>query len=332
MKDNSGILALCLIASVVLASFAVTETLADFHSSTSSLGLPSALTSESTILPDPVFEHVIVDSSDFAIARAVGDVDGDGLADIIGGKLESGMFWYRYPNWTKYTIQAFDFESDVIKASDIDGDGDLDAVGAQGENAAVYWFENPRPSGNPAGVWNSHLMGTNGDDFVKTMGVADFNKDGKLDVVVRGIPNITLFLQNSSILWTALRLSNYHSGDGLDVGDLDGNGAPDVVLDGYWIENPYPNIAGSWVYHNIDSKWWNQNTGSWQDNNAQVAVRDVNKDGRLDVLFSDAELPGYPISWYSAADPKNGPWTEHVIGQLDYCHTLAPGDMNNDSY
>jgi hypothetical protein len=45
-----------------------------------------------------------------------------------------------------------------------------------------------------------------------------------------------------------------------------------------------------------------------------------------------SEKPGYPVSWYEASNPKNGPWTEHVVGYLDYCHTLQAGDMNNDGH
>jgi hypothetical protein len=275
------------------------------------------------------FKHVIVDSTDYANVRAIGDVDGDGFPDIIAAKDGSGLTWYKYPNWSKYSIQSFNWRGDDVKCADIDGDGDPDVVGVQDNDGKVCWFENPRPSGNLTGNWTSHYMGSCGD-YVKNLAIADFNRDGKLDVVTRTISTISVFLQNNATSWTRVTIVNYHSGDGLDVGDLDGDGDSDIILNGFWLENPYPNVLGTWYEHNIDSKWWNQNTGNWQDNNSRVVVADINGDGHLDVLISASEKAGYPISWYEASDPKNGPWTEHVIGYLDYCHTLQAGDMDND--
>jgi hypothetical protein len=275
------------------------------------------------------FEHVIVDSSDYVSVRSVGDVDGDGFPDIIGAKDVSGLVWYRYPNWTKYSIQSFNWRGDDVESADIDGDGDVDVVGTQDDDGKVYWFENPRPGGNPANAWTSHYIGVN-NDYVKDIEIADFNNDGKLDVATRTLGTTSVFLQNTPTSWSKVKTISHHGVDGLGVGDLDGDGDTDLVLNGFWFENPYPSLSGTWTEHNIDGKWWNQNTGSWADNNAKVVVADMNKDGHLDVVISQSEMPGYPVSWYEASDPRNGPWTEHVIGYFDYCHTLKVGDMDND--
>ena len=66
------------------------------------------------------------------------------------------------------------------------------------------------------------------------------------------------------------------------------------------------------------------------DNNCRILVEDMNKDGTPDVVISSSEQKGYPVSWYESKNPKSGKWTEHVIGQIDYCHTLQSGDMDND--
>jgi hypothetical protein len=286
-----------------------------------------------------VFENVIVDSIDYASAVSAGDVDGDGFADVIAAKIGAGLSWFRYPNWNEYSIGSFDWRSEEIKCVDIDADGDLDVVGAQDSNNKVYWFENPRPNGNPKGTWASHYIGNCRYGFI-SFGVADFNNDGKLDVVARadayfGKGETSIFVQNQSS-WSTVKTVPTRSHDGLDVGDLDGDLDADIVLNGFWLENPYPDISGTWSEHNIDNKWWNQTTDNWTngwaDNNARTVVVDLNKDGRLDILLSHSEKPGYPISWYETSNPRNGSWIEHVIGYVDYCHTLLVGDMNLDGY
>jgi peptidoglycan/xylan/chitin deacetylase (PgdA/CDA1 family) len=447
----------------------------------------------SETIPDLNFKHIIVDDEEGAIVRSIADVDGDGFSDIIAAKKAIGLTWYKYLNWEKYSIYSFNWQAEDIESADIDGDGDVDVVGAQGDgDYEVYWFENPRPSGNPAEPWLRHYVGIS-NDYVKDIDIADFNKDGKLDVVTRSFDMTSVFLQDTAPLGNGLSNGNFESGtttgwsiyktgaaqgtitvstdvpagggaysgketvtafgsgdlialqssfsgaavagkkltasfkyktsdlasnfnvfilgydetetlfyymlpggcaptstwteksfvtgalpttlsstrepwidfrlcstgtlyiddvavvpedattpwnkvktighhdiDGLDVGDLDVDGDLDLVLNGFWLENPYPSLSDTWTEHNIDSKWWNQETSDWRNNNAKVSVTDINRDSHLDVLISQSEKPGYPVSWYETSDPKNGPWVEHVIGYFDYCHTLQAGDMDYD--
>jgi hypothetical protein len=283
-----------------------------------------------------VFEHAIVNGTDNATCVCSGDVDGDGFSDVIVAKDGVGLSWYRYPGWNNYSIGLFDWQSEEIVCADINGDGYLDVVGGDGNNN-VYWYENPGSNGNVKGVWVSHFIGNCIYPLWGGLAVADFNNDGKLDVVVRADPGwggkgeVSVFVQNSSS-WSNVITMDVRSHDGLAVGDLDRDGSPDVVLNGFWLKNPFPDLSGNWTVHNIDSKWWNQSTGSWTDNNARVVVVDLNRDGRLDVLFSQAEAAGFPVSWYESSDPKNDPWVEHIIGYVDCCHTLLVGDMNHDGY
>jgi len=277
------------------------------------------------------FEHVIVSSTDSAYVRSIGDVDGDGFSDVIAAEEWLGLTWYKYPDWSDYSIKSFNWRADDVGCADIDGDADVDVVGVQDDDGKTYWFENPRPNGNPADTWASHYIGSS-NDYVKDLEIFDFNNDGKLDVVTRTESTTSIFLQNNATSWNLAKTINHHKREGLAVGDLDEDGDADIVLNGFWLENPYPDLYSIWYEHNIDSKWWNQSIGQWEDNSAKVLVVDINQDSHLDVVFSQSEKPSYPISWYEALDPKNESWTEHVIGYLDYCHTLQAGDMNNDNY
>jgi hypothetical protein len=291
-------------------------------------------------------EHVVIDK-DAIGHREVGDIDGDGFNDIAAvntAKSEHFIVWYKYPNWSKYTIADISEFSDYkayrscdMELADIDGDGDLDLVGRIGrpeddKYGINCWFENPKPSGNPAGNnWKRHDIGEN--YYAKDLEVADLNGDGKLDVISRALnAKLHIYFQEASS-WKERVLEITHH-DGMDVGDMDRDGDPDIVLNGYWIETPDDPLTGSWVKHDFDNKWYTQKTGEkgrWYDNNCKVIVADMNRDSCLDIVIAHAEDKGYPVSWYQApADPKNGKWTEHVIAQVDKCHSLKVADFDND--
>jgi hypothetical protein len=322
--NKTALVALVLVAVLIFSSFSLRS---------------GNLTNSVKASQVPVFIHAIVDNTSYAACVGTGDIDGDGFSDVIAAQDGVGLFWYRYPNWNKHLISAFDWGSEELVCADINGDGYLDVVGADNNND-VYWFENPGPNGNVTDIWASHFIGHCIYYVWGGLRVADFNNDGKLDVVMRSDPyngshgKISIFIQGNSS-WSTVKTIDVRGHDGLAIGDLDGNGNPDIVLNGFWLQNPYPDLSGNWTEHNIDSKWWNQSTddvNSWADNNARVVVADLNKDGRLDVLFSQSERPGFSISWYETSNPRTGPWFEHVIGYVDYCHTLLVGDMNRDGY
>jgi len=285
------------------------------------------------------FEHVVIDK-DAMGHREVGDIDGDGFNDIAAVNYPM-LVWYRYPDWKKHmvvNISKFDdyktYRACDMELADIDRDGDLDIVGRIGipkndKEGINCWFENPRPNGNPAkDQWKRHNIGKTG--YVKDIEVRDFNRDGKLDVVVRMHTKVCLYLQKEPDSWTTVTV-NIHDHEGMEVADLDRDGDPDIILNGFWLETPRNPLNDKWVEHNIDKKWWKQRTRSWTDNNCKVTVADMNKDGCLDVLLSHSEKAGFPVSWYQApADPKKGAWKEHVIGHIDKCHNLKTADFDND--
>ena len=277
------------------------------------------------------FNQSVVDNL-CAQGKALADINGDGYPDIIiaEGEFDPGTFsWYKYPNWEKYDIHPTAFsEMDYVpdcQAADMDGDGDMDIVVPNSHNSAnksLWWFENPLNNGGDpeTDYFTRHVVWSASDTHIKDVSVADFDKDGKLDIVIRHTSKVAVFYQNNADSWTQKSWAVTGS-EGMGIGDMDWDGDIDVVTNGVWYQNP-ANRTDVWTGRTI--------TGYSQDSACRMQAADINGDGHEEPVFSTSEFAGHSVSWYSAADPVNGPWTEHVIGYIDYCHTLQVGDVDRD--
>ena len=291
--------------------------------------------------------QTITDSAKLWWARALGDANGDKRTDLFfihnngsGGYLA----YYQAPSkngeiWQLVKIAEAPptggtFASGDLDAADIDGDGDMDVLGVKhtgewdnaGEPAEIFWYENQHPN------WVAHPIG-GAPDAVKDVNLADFNGDGKMDLSVLTFDEskLTIFRQDGADQWTRVydkSTTGLH--EGMDAGDLDGDGDLDISANGYWFQNPGGDLTGDWTGRVIHKKWFNQ-TGDWSANATKNAIVDLNEDGKMDVVISHSERGGYPLAWYSSDDPVNGKWTEHIIkDSIAACHTLQVFDMDLD--
>jgi hypothetical protein len=134
--------------------------------------------------------------------------------------------------------------------------------------------------------------------------------------------------------WAPPKLLKHESHEGMDVADLDRDGDLDIVLNGFWFETPDDAEGGTYKKHVFDAKWFTPVDKSWRDNNAAVKIADVNGDNLPDIIISHSELPGYPISIYTASsreDVRADRWREiKVVDRFDFCQTLDAGDVDND--
>ena len=109
--------------------------------------------------------------------------------------------------------------------------------------------------------------------------------------------------------------------EGINVGDLDSDGRPDIIEGGdehlVWYHNP------DWTPRPIAD-------GFKFAGGAMVVVRDMDGDGRLDVLtgrYLKGRFDTRETVWY--ANTVDG-WQDHILSRTAFCHDLAFADLDGD--
>ena len=302
------------------------------------------------------FETTVVANS-VALHPMIFDVDKDGKNDIVVvdnyNDLEgndglnvktvcwfSGMGNKGGGGFKRTVIAEINYRACGIASADIDKDGYADIIGRydtdgddNNETGNIFWLKNPYGSKKDIGKqWQKSDIGFS--TYAKDIVTSDFNRDGKTDIVARGVDGfVRVYIQDSPAKWRVVDVEA-PSHDGTDVGDINKDGYPDIVINGLWYETPSDPFNGIWKKHDYAPRWYQQKTGTsgaWFDNNSKVKVTDIDDDGWPDIFISNAENTGYAICWYKNPGTEfDKNWTEHEVGYMDFAHTLLVADMDND--
>jgi hypothetical protein len=121
---------------------------------------------------------------------AVGDIDGDGLDDVVASDIANGktVYWYQNPgngagNWTRRTVGEVTDWGDRVELADVNRDGRRDVVvaveNAAASGAVTYWFQAPTDPKTQA--WTRRTIANQGS--TNSMDLADLDGNGTLEVV-----------------------------------------------------------------------------------------------------------------------------------------------------
>jgi len=174
-------------------------------------------------------------------AVAIGDVNGDGLADAVVGDLD-GFLYYHQNSGVGFTLMSEALQNVSLggwsspRLVDLDYDGDLDIV-AGNEAGNLTYIENQGTALIPDWVQiNGYFAGLNaGSNCVPALCDLDFDND--LDILCGNIWGDLTYFENQAGTWIEKPGVFFGVSGNQNTtpafGDLDGDGDPDLTLGQY---------------------------------------------------------------------------------------------------
>lgn len=169
-----------------------------------------------------------------AYAVAVGDITNNGHPDVAAVSLSTGRVVayisqnpYGY-SWSQHEVGIFTGARSVALA-DINDDGKLDiVVGSGAGSGSLRWYNHVSGS-----TWNMNTINGNAPGL-RAIAVEDMDGDGSPDIVVACQNDNRIYWFKNFLKmgqpWERYDVSTWFSGArGVSVGDLNGNGVPDVI-------------------------------------------------------------------------------------------------------
>jgi hypothetical protein len=259
---------------------------------------------------------------------AVGDFNGDGIPDLAVGNLQGEGVTILLGNGdgtftAAASLEPGNYESTSVAVGDFNGDGKTDLAVTKGYgNDSVSIF-----LGNGDGTFTLQSTPRTGKNPV-AIAVGDFNGDGIPDLAVadqQEVSNgLTILLGNGDGTFTAAASPQTGSlPNSVAVGDFNGDGIPDLVVDngGNTVTILLGKGDGTFTAKSLSVA-----TGGGVLPEA-VAVGDFNGDGKADLALTNGAFDTVTVllgngdgTFTAAASPETG----------SYPSFIAIGDFNGD--
>ena len=265
--------------------------------------LPTYSGLDQTVTTGLLSEGISLTAGTTLIDIAFGDIDGDGNPDIVvANNGDNNVSAYRNLGTTggingSSFAAKFDFTTGTgphsVAIGDLDGDGKLDLAVSNSTANTVSVLRNTATSGvinvGSFAVKQDFAVGTS----PRTLAIGDLDRDGKPDIVTPDLTATTIsVLPNTSTPGTISFATNVTfptgtSPNNVSIGDLDGDGKPDLAVtnNGSGNVSAFHNTstAGSITTSSFATKV-DFPTGAGPFN---VAIADLDGDGKLDLSVSN---------------------------------------------
>ncbi|MEO9894582.1 VCBS repeat-containing protein [Aurantibacter sp.] len=273
------------------------------------------------------FRKTVITRDFISEGVAAADLNRDGLTDVI-----AGYYWFEAPYWVRhemapsrrYNPREEYCESFLNMTMDVDLDGWEDVIIIGYPGTPAIWLKNPM---NKTEVWKKHIIANGVGIANESPAFIDIDGDGRLDILCGDVDEKQIVwlqapLKNGETEWSRFALSTKNVpgterfSHGIGYGDINNDGADDVVIADGWFEGKIDRKSGDWKFHATPIS----------EPCSHMQILDVNGDGANDVVSASAHKLG--VWWH---EKRGNSFETHLISETTtQTHSSIMVDLNGD--